>query len=403
MPLPPSIRALLHAAPSTARIPARGLLSVRGRDAPDFLNGLLASSVSKTPAPAYSIVLNAQGRILYDVFVHLHPDFRDDAEPHYVLEYATASPLPSASESDSPAVLPLTKFFRRHLLRQDVRLRDLTAEYDVWAAWPGSNADTQPREWAVAKSGVVEPVIDAAEAHSAWGGPGLLQDRRAAGLGTHRLVRKGDDPLESRDHDIASPADYLLHRIAHGVPEGVIDLPPGQAFPFESNIDMMGGVSVRKGCYIGQELTSRTYHTGAIRKRILPIMLEPITSTLSPSSSTIPNFRPHLSIRASHSVSPNEDGVRRPRPRGTGKLLTNVNGVGLALLRLEHVEAALRGELAFELDYSAEQGDVSTNLPSAWTGGIGEDEVKGASDDGRQWKVTPWWPEGLPARTEDEA
>ena len=30
---------------------------------------------------------------------------------------------------------------------------------------------------------------------------------------------------------------------------------------------------IELGCYIGQELTARTYHTGVIRKRMLPVKL----------------------------------------------------------------------------------------------------------------------------------
>ena len=33
----------------------------------------------------------------------------------------------------------------------------------------------------------------------------------------------------------------------------------------------MHGVSFHKGCYLGQELTARTHHTGVIRKRIMPL------------------------------------------------------------------------------------------------------------------------------------
>ena len=33
----------------------------------------------------------------------------------------------------------------------------------------------------------------------------------------------------------------------------------------------MHGVSFQKGCYLGQELTARTHHTGIIRKRIMPL------------------------------------------------------------------------------------------------------------------------------------
>lgn len=33
-------------------------------------------------------------------------------------------------------------------------------------------------------------------------------------------------------------------------------------------------VDFRKGCYVGQELTVRTYHTGVVRKRIFPVEIQ---------------------------------------------------------------------------------------------------------------------------------
>lgn len=41
----------------------------------------------------------------------------------------------------------------------------------------------------------------------------------------------------------------------------------------ESNFDISDAVDFRKGCYVGQELTVRTYHTGAIRKRVFPVLI----------------------------------------------------------------------------------------------------------------------------------
>ena len=84
-----------------------------------------------------------------------------------------------------------------------------------------------------------------------------LRDLRAVGMGLRMLVRKGDSrtwpgyapfislicPAAqlSSDHDIVEEEEYTVHRVMHGVPEGVIDLPPMQAVAMNSNLDIMGG------------------------------------------------------------------------------------------------------------------------------------------------------------------
>lgn len=54
------------------------------------------------------------------------------------------------------------------------------------------------------------------------------------------LLTMTTSAVESSDHDVLGPDAYILHRILHGVPEGIIDMPPLQAFPMESNLDIMG-------------------------------------------------------------------------------------------------------------------------------------------------------------------
>ncbi|KAH9938449.1 uncharacterized protein B0H18DRAFT_967242 [Fomitopsis serialis] len=220
-----------------------------------------------------------------------------------------------ARPSEAPPLLPTLK---KYVLRSKVKIRNVSEEYDGEKAW-----ETQ-RRWLHASSGAIEPV-------------------------------------------------YLLHRITHGVPEGSTDIVPMQAFPMESNLDVMGALDFRKGCFVGQELTVRTYHTGIIRKRILPVLIEPSSGSASPSEEA-PSFPSDLDIRAQRAEV--DDGTPKPRPRGTGKLLSSTKGVGLALLRLEHVAAAENGTAVFEME-------------------VGEEHKT-------KWKVTPWWPDWWPRMPENQ-
>ena len=66
-------------------------------------------------------------------------------------------------------------------------------------------------------------------------------------------------------------SEYKLLRYRLGVCEGSQEIPFAKATPLEHNVAYMHGVSFQKGCYLGQELTARTHHTGIIRKRIMPL------------------------------------------------------------------------------------------------------------------------------------
>lgn len=130
-------------------------------------------------------------------------------------------------------------------------------------------------------------------------------------------------------------------------------------------------VDFRKGCYVGQELTVRTYHTGIVRKRTFPVVLEGNKQTYVPDQSlrlhyagltthvySLPSGT-DIRIRSNRTVA---DGSPSVRPRGTGKLLTSAEGIGLALLRLEHVTAAEKGVSSFFID----NGDGSEIAVRPW-------------------------------------
>lgn len=65
------------------------------------------------------------------------------------------------------------------------------------------------------------------------------------------------------------PGTYQVVRKLAGVAEGT---EVTQRTALEANQEFLNAVSFSKGCYVGQELTARTMFTGAIRKRIMPVM-----------------------------------------------------------------------------------------------------------------------------------
>ena len=124
----------------------------------------------------------------------------------------------------------------------------------------------------------------------------------------------------------------------------------------------MSLVDFRKGCYVGQELTVRTYHTGVIRKRIFPVALH------DPSKPLEETDKLTLEIPADKTIKPLvlETGGNTRKPRGTGKLLGSVRGVGLALLRADHLDAVDKGRVSLAIGEGPEQRRVSYWYPDWW-------------------------------------
>lgn len=102
-------------------------------------------------------------------------------------------------------------------------------------------------------------------------------DPRNPNLGVRIIAAKGEDVMhrlsKEKDVSLSNANDYQVHRYKLGVAEGVAELPYAKCFPLESNADYLHGVSFHKGCYLGQEFTARTHHTGVIRKRLMPLQL----------------------------------------------------------------------------------------------------------------------------------
>jgi folate-binding protein YgfZ len=200
----------------------RAVICVEGAEARSFLQGLITNDMGECgPGRAlYAGLLTPQGKLLFEFFVV-------EASPERFL-------LDVAAHHADALVKRLT-FFR---LRAKLLIR--RTELAVVAIWNGD--------------GVPAPAGDAL----------IFGDPRLPALGWRMI----GTTTELAAFGEGSPADYHHHRIGLGVPDSA-DLPSEQVFPLDAGFEELNGVSFRKGCYVGQEVTARMKHRGTARRRLL--------------------------------------------------------------------------------------------------------------------------------------
>ncbi len=241
-----------------ARLESRALIRVSGPDARPFLHSLLTQDV-ETLADGdlrFGALLSPPGRLLFDLFLW----------------------------GEADAVLLDVAADRRDALIQRLSMYRLRAQVTV--------------------EGDDRPVF------ASWGGDlpdGFVTDPRAPGLGGRAL---GGGPVADADED-----DWQSHRLSVGVPDPAADCPSDKTYVIEANFDLLNGVDFQKGCFIGQETTSRMKRRGAIKNRMLPIAFD---GAPPPLGAEVLNGE----LRA-------------------GEVLSGRDGTAMALLRLDRLEGAL--------------------------------------------------------------
>lgn len=203
-------------------LPERGVLRVGGAEASEFLQNLITNNVDLVDGShaIYAGLLTPQGKFLFDFFISTDGD-------------ALLLDCDGARAGD------LVKRLTFYKLRADVTIENLSDKLKVMAIWGDDSA---------AKIA------------------GALADPRLPAMGA-RLI--GENP-QAPGAEAATPADYHAHRIALGVGDSIKDFEPDRTFPLEVNFEEMNGVDFQKGCFIGQEVTSRTKRRGSVRKRLVP-------------------------------------------------------------------------------------------------------------------------------------
>lgn len=211
----------------------RGVIAIGGDEARSFLQGLMTCDIDavETGKPAFGALLTPQGKILFDFHVSLAPANAEGGESFLL-------------DCRADMVGEFVKRLTFYKLRANVDLEDTSKTHSVVAVW-GKPATALDSEFA--------------------------EDPRLAALGWRAIVAANTQKqtLDKVADTIATLADYHCHRIANAVPEGGLDFAYGDAFPHETDMDQLNGVSFSKGCYVGQEVVSRMENRGTARTRTI--------------------------------------------------------------------------------------------------------------------------------------
>ncbi|HEV7306966.1 folate-binding protein YgfZ [Ensifer sp.] len=216
----------------TVRLDDRALVAVSGKDAEDLLQGLITTDLDGlAPDEAKpGALLTPQGKIVFDFLVSRNGDgFR----------------LETARDQAEALMKRLTMY-------------KLRAAVDL-------ALDTTP-------------AIDVTFGEEA--APGSYRDHRFEKAGAAVFRSYGGD----RAGDATDAAALERLRIGAGIAVAGLDFASQDAFPHDVLLDKNGGLSFKKGCYVGQEVVSRMQHRSTPRRRVVIVTAE---TALPPTGTTI--------------------------------------------------------------------------------------------------------------------
>lgn len=257
-------------------LPHRALIALNGPDWGRFLNGqttinaeTIADAVVKSEHKAlyYGAFLTPQGKLTGDFF--LHPI---NAETVWL---------------DVDATLRDELFTKLNLFKLRARLTLSKPEAQVFAALSGA-------------------------------GPDRLPDPRNPETRNPDHQKPGLYRVYGTATATASIDAYTDFRLTQGLAEPGLDFPKDYLYPIDINLDHLGAIDFKKGCFVGQETTSRMKRRGTIKNRLIPLRHEAA----------------HLYFGAEIL-----QGERR-----AGEILASQNGRSLGLMRLDRLDGPLTCE-----------------------------------------------------------
>ena len=250
----------------TCLLTQRALVKVGGPEAEHFLQTIITTDLDKlAPGDAQAGALLApQGKILFD----------------FIISRAGPDAFDLECRADIAADLQRRLMLYRLRAKLDLSLKEQQLVIVSWGDDSATSGDESSR----------------------------IDRRFPDDVRVVRHYREADDA----DTDITA---WDALRITHAVAESGADFQLGDAFPHDVLYDQNGGLGLKKGCYIGQEVVSRMQHRGTARRRVL--------------------------IAAGQAALPAAGSALTASGRALGTLGTAVGSNGLAIARIDRVKDAI--------------------------------------------------------------
>ena len=223
----------------------RGILFIQGSDTKEFLQNLITNDINKVDEAnsCFSSLLTPQGKYLFDFLVVEHKKgYFIDCEKKQIEE--------------------LFKQLNIYKLRSDIEILNLSNEFVVAA-------------FSYEKFISFDEAKDLPGNTFKYGEDPVFLDPRHKKLGGRLIINLEKLYLSLKKLDLKStnPEEYYKLSYELGIPQKNTEKLRNKLFGIECNFEELNGIDFKKGCYIGQEITSRIKLRNKLSKRLLPIQL----------------------------------------------------------------------------------------------------------------------------------
>ena len=221
----------------------RGIIYINGSDAKKFLQNIVTNDVEKITdkSSVFSSLLTPQGKYLFDFMIIKHKNgFFLDCEKSQLLD--------------------LFKKLNVYKLRSKVEFLDLSNEFVVAVL---------SRD----KFLGLENALDI-EGHTIkFREDTLFLDPRNKRLGARLIINLEKLYLSIKKLNLKPNESGEYYKFSHqlGIPQRECNKLQDKIFGIECNFDKLNGIDFKKGCYVGQENTSRIKIKNKLSKRLMAI------------------------------------------------------------------------------------------------------------------------------------